>query len=143
MESRMRPLEELKPEILRRAGRANPFEWVRREDVEEVVSWLESTEDDHWAEVWSRMGERYEALGANAMRGVADNLDAALADEARRSAAITAAEDGNDGLASALRLLVRERLTGRPVPVDAAALVQRWKARSALRAAGHSTPWLT
>lgn len=63
MESGMRPLEELKLEILRRAGRANPFEWVKPEDAEEVVGWLESTEDDHWAEVWSRMGERYEALG--------------------------------------------------------------------------------
>ena len=61
------------------------------------------------------------------MRGVADNLDAALADEARRSAAITAGEDGNDALASALRLMVRERLTGRPVPADATALVQRWE----------------
>ena len=63
MESRVRPLEELKPEILRRAGRANPVEWVKPEDAEEVVGWLESTEDDHWAEVWGRMGERYEALG--------------------------------------------------------------------------------
>ena len=70
---------------------------------------------------------RYEALGANAMRGVADNLDAALVDEARRSAAITAGEEGNGALASALRLMVRERLTGRPVPADAAALVQRWE----------------
>ncbi len=63
MKSGMRSLEELKPEILRRAGHTNPFEWVKREDVEEVVSWLESTEDDHWAEVWGRMGQRYEALG--------------------------------------------------------------------------------
>ena len=38
MKSGMRPLEELKPEILRRTGRANPFEWVKREDAEEVVS---------------------------------------------------------------------------------------------------------
>lgn len=40
MESRMRSLEELKPEILRRAGRANPFEWVKPEDAAEVVGWL-------------------------------------------------------------------------------------------------------
>lgn len=63
MESRMRSLDELKPEILRRAGRANPFEWVKPEDAAEVIGWLESTEDDHWAEVWGRMGARYEALG--------------------------------------------------------------------------------
>ncbi len=63
MEPGMRSLEELKPEILRRAGRANPFEWVKPEDAEEVVGWLESTEDDHWAEAWARMGARYEALG--------------------------------------------------------------------------------
>ena len=70
---------------------------------------------------------RYEALGANAMRGVADNLDAALAVEARRSAGIDVGEGGNETLAGALRIMVRERLTGRPVPVEAAALLQRWQ----------------
>lgn len=70
---------------------------------------------------------RYEALGANAMRGVANNLDAALDVEARRSARVDAGDDGNEALASALRLMVRERLTGRPVPAAATALVQRWQ----------------
>lgn len=62
-QSKTRPLEELKLEILRRAGRANPFEWVKKEDVEGVVAGLQSTDGDHWAEQWSRVGARYEALG--------------------------------------------------------------------------------
>lgn len=70
---------------------------------------------------------RYEALGANAMRGVADNLDAALAVEARRSAGIDAGAGGNETLAGVLRIMVRERLTGRPAPAEAAALLQRWQ----------------
>ena len=63
MESQMRPLEELKPEIVRRAGRANPFEFAKKEDAEEVVANLTSTDDDHWAQVWGNIGARYEALG--------------------------------------------------------------------------------
>ncbi len=68
---------------------------------------------------------RYEALGANAMRGVAENLDAALAVDTRRAA--RADSGGSETLAGALRLLVRERLTGRPAPATAAALMQRWE----------------
>ena len=63
MESQMRPLEELKPEIVRRAGRSNPFEFAKKEDAEEVVANLTSTDDDHWAQVWGNIGARYEALG--------------------------------------------------------------------------------
>jgi len=63
MEPQMRPVEELKPEILRRAGGANPFEFTKKKDAEEVVANLTSTEDDHWAEVWGKLGARYEALG--------------------------------------------------------------------------------
>lgn len=63
MESRTRPLDELTPEILRRAGRANPFEFTKREDAEAAVASLTSTDDDHWARVWGSLGARYEELG--------------------------------------------------------------------------------
>jgi esterase FrsA len=58
-----RTLEQVKTEVLRRAGRQNPFEFVRRDDVEEVVRGLDSLDRDHWAQQWCRMGLRHEARG--------------------------------------------------------------------------------
>jgi len=72
---------------------------------------------------------RYEALGARAMAGVAANLEAAVE---RRVAGdpITRAERAGDvPMASALALLLREHLTGQPIPESAAAgvaLVRPW-----------------
>ncbi len=63
MEPKGRSLEELKPELLRRAGKANPLEWVSRKDVEEVVGRLQSLDPDHWGTEWGKIGARYEALG--------------------------------------------------------------------------------
>ena len=58
-----RSFEEVKTEILRRAGKINPFEWVKKEDVEEVVGKLHNLDPDHWGEEWGRMAARYEGLG--------------------------------------------------------------------------------
>jgi esterase FrsA len=55
---------ELKQEILRRAGKVNPFERVKREDVEEVLSRLNSLDADAWGREWGRVAVRYEALAA-------------------------------------------------------------------------------
>jgi fermentation-respiration switch protein FrsA (DUF1100 family) len=63
VESRTRPLEELKTEILRRAGKINPFEGVKKKDVEEVAANLNNTDPDHWAEEWGKLGARYEVIG--------------------------------------------------------------------------------
>jgi len=63
MESRGRTLEETRTEILRRAGRVNPFERVRREDVEEVLGRLRSLDPDPWGVEWGKLGARYESLG--------------------------------------------------------------------------------
>lgn len=63
---------------------------------------------------------RYEALGSNNMSGTRENLDAALA---VRMAAdpITRAQSPDDvPLQGALSLMLRERLTGQPVPPTAA-----------------------
>jgi acetyl esterase/lipase len=65
-----RTLDEVKQEVLRRAGRVSPFEAVRREDVEKIVAGLASLDRDHWAQQWSRVGLDYEARGdALAQRG--------------------------------------------------------------------------
>jgi esterase FrsA len=55
-------LEEIKADILHRAGRINPFERVGREDVEQVVANLNSLEPDLWGSEWEKLGAKYEAL---------------------------------------------------------------------------------
>ncbi|HTM08356.1 MAG TPA: alpha/beta fold hydrolase [Verrucomicrobiae bacterium] len=52
---------ELKQEILRRAGKVNPFERVKREDVEEVLNRLSSLDADAWGREWGRIAARSEA----------------------------------------------------------------------------------
>ncbi|AHB47232.1 cobalt chelatase [Hyphomicrobium nitrativorans NL23] len=70
---------------------------------------------------------RVEAVGANRMHGMAENLDAKCADEYAdgRFDHITDRNDAPIGLA--LSLLVRERLTGRTPPEGARALVDLWR----------------
>src|SRR5690606_14833633 len=55
-----RSLEELKQEILHRAH-GEGWRGVRPEDAERGVAELKSLERDHWAEVWSNIGEEYYA----------------------------------------------------------------------------------
>jgi len=71
---------------------------------------------------------RVEALGAKAMRGVADNLDAALADRCRREGWNQTEDRQTAPLAEAISMLVRERVTGRLSPEDAKGLMQVWRA---------------
>lgn len=56
-------LAEIKADILHRAGRINPFERVKKEDVAGVVQNLTSLDADLWGREWGKLGERYEALG--------------------------------------------------------------------------------
>jgi len=67
--SRERSLDEVKAEFMRRAGRLNPFEDIRREDAERVMNALKSLDKDHWAEEWCKIGLAYEAQ-ADARAGV-------------------------------------------------------------------------
>ncbi|MCC7251144.1 cobaltochelatase subunit CobT [Hyphomicrobium sp.] len=79
---------------------------------------------------------RVEALGANRMSGMADNLAAKCEDEFAhgRFERIT---DRNDApIGSALALLVRERLTGRAPPESARAVVDLWRPHIEERAEG-------
>ena len=55
-----RTLDEVKKEVLRRAGQHSPFEGVRKDDVEKIVGGLTSLDKDHWAERWSAVGLEYE-----------------------------------------------------------------------------------
>jgi len=61
--SRERSLDEVKAEFMRRAGRLNPFEDIRREDAERVLAAIKTLDKDHWAEAWSKLGLDYEQQG--------------------------------------------------------------------------------
>ncbi|HYA28553.1 MAG TPA: hypothetical protein VEI95_07010, partial [Acidobacteriota bacterium] len=56
-------LDEIKRDILQRAGRINPFERVRKPDVERVSKHLTSLDPDLWGREWGKFGAQYEALG--------------------------------------------------------------------------------
>ncbi|AMN38775.1 alpha/beta hydrolase family protein [Rhodoplanes sp. Z2-YC6860] len=61
--SRERTLDEVKAEFMRRAGKLNPFEDIKREDAEKVMAALKNLDKDHWADEWSKIGHAYEAQG--------------------------------------------------------------------------------
>ncbi|WP_062016610.1 cobaltochelatase subunit CobT [Aureimonas sp. AU4] len=70
---------------------------------------------------------RCEAIGANAMVGVADNLAVMLEDKYFRSNLSEVTDRAEAPLEDAVALMVRERLTGRPIPKSAEALVDVWR----------------
>ncbi len=55
--------EEIKADILHRAGRINPFERVKKADVEQVLKNLISLDADLWGREWGKFGAKYEAQG--------------------------------------------------------------------------------
>jgi cobaltochelatase CobT len=72
---------------------------------------------------------RYEALGETAFAGMRDNLAASTAQRMRGDAIARAREADQVPLASALALMLREQLTGQPVPEIArpgVELVREW-----------------
>ena len=70
---------------------------------------------------------RCEALGTRALKGVGDNLDAAL-DRKLDEKGYRRMEDRQDvPIQDIVQLLARERMTGRPVPKSAEKLVDLWR----------------
>ena len=70
---------------------------------------------------------RCQSLGANALRGVAANLTAALTDRLVKQGLPRTEGTRFAALSDALLLLARERLSGEPPPEIAAGLVARWR----------------
>ena len=70
---------------------------------------------------------RVESIGANAMKGVAKNLDAALAQRFKQKGYTKARDRSEAPLAEAVGLMMRERLTGRPVPEAGRAVLEAWR----------------
>ncbi len=71
---------------------------------------------------------RVQALGANAMKGVAANLTSALTDTLERKGAARMQTRAQAPMAEAVALMVRERLTGAAPPANAKAMVDAWRA---------------
>ncbi len=61
--AQVRSLEEVKQEVLRRAGKINPFGHIRPDDAKRIVASLTSLDRDHWAQSWCKVGLDYEAQG--------------------------------------------------------------------------------
>ncbi len=70
---------------------------------------------------------RVEAIGANRMTGVAQNLDAALESHCRSQGFAQLNDRSEAPLAEAVRLMLRQRPTGRQVPSAAGQLVELWQ----------------
>lgn len=70
---------------------------------------------------------RVEAVGANRMRGMAENLDAKCEDEFADGRFENVTNRAEAPIGVALSLLVREYLTGRKPPTSARALVDLWR----------------
>lgn len=79
---------------------------------------------------------RIESLGANAMRGTADNLDAALIARCEREGYTRMGDRQTAPLAPALEFLLRERLTGRALPAEAEGIAALWREEVNNKASG-------
>ncbi len=70
---------------------------------------------------------RVEAMGAEAMPGAASNIDARIAHEARRKGYDQIRDRSDTPLAVAAGYLVRQLATGRPLPAEAANVLDLWR----------------
>ncbi|MGB3503727.1 MAG: cobaltochelatase subunit CobT [Mesorhizobium sp.] len=70
---------------------------------------------------------RVEAIGARAMTGVADNLSVMLEDRYHKANLAGVTERADAPIEEAIALIVREKLTGRPVPKSAEKVVSLWR----------------
>jgi cobaltochelatase CobT len=70
---------------------------------------------------------RVEGLGARDMRGMGDNLDAALVARCRQKGWQRVEDRQAAPMEEAVAMLVRERVTGRPAPIEANGLMALWR----------------
>ena len=70
---------------------------------------------------------RCESLGARAMPGVADNLDARLDADTRRRGFVGLKDQAQAPMAEAAGYLIRQLATGRPLPEGAANVLDLWR----------------
>ncbi|MGX8011693.1 cobaltochelatase subunit CobT [Mesorhizobium sp. ORM8.1] len=70
---------------------------------------------------------RVEAIGSRAMQGVADNIGSMLEDKYAKANLVDVKDKADAPLEEAIALMVREKLTGRPVPRSGERLVDLWR----------------
>ncbi|RVD64879.1 cobaltochelatase subunit CobT [Mesorhizobium sp. M7A.F.Ca.ET.027.03.2.1] len=70
---------------------------------------------------------RVEAIGSRAMQGVADNIGSMLEDKYAKANLVDIKDKADAPIEEALALMVREKLTGRPVPKSGERLVELWR----------------
>ncbi len=70
---------------------------------------------------------RVEAIGARRMQGVGDNIAVMLEDKYSKANLATVTEQADAPIEEAVAMMVRERLTGRPVPKSAERMVDLWR----------------
>lgn len=70
---------------------------------------------------------RVEAIGSRAMQGVADNIGSMLEDKYAKANLVDVKDKADAPLEEALALIVREKLTGRPIPKSGERLVELWR----------------
>ncbi|MBA1141334.1 cobaltochelatase subunit CobT [Mesorhizobium neociceri] len=70
---------------------------------------------------------RVEAIGSRAMQGVADNIGSMLEDKYAKANLVDVKDKADAPIEEALALMVRETLTGRPIPKSGERLVELWR----------------
>ncbi|MCA0011249.1 cobaltochelatase subunit CobT [Mesorhizobium sp. B292B1B] len=70
---------------------------------------------------------RVEAIGSRAMQGVADNIGSMLEDKYAKANLVDVKDKSDAPIEEALALMVREKLTGRPIPKSGERLVELWR----------------
>lgn len=70
---------------------------------------------------------RVEAIGSRAMQGVADNIGSMLEDKYAKANLVDIKDKADAPIEEALALMVREKLTGRPIPKSGERLVALWR----------------
>jgi cobaltochelatase CobT len=70
---------------------------------------------------------RVEAIGSRAMQGVADNIGSMLEDKYAKANLVDVKDKADAPLEEAIALIVREKLTGRPVPKSGERMVELWR----------------
>jgi esterase FrsA len=58
-----RSLDEVKAEVMRRAGKINPFDHIKPDDAASILKSINSLDRDEWAKAWCKVGMEYEARG--------------------------------------------------------------------------------
>lgn len=70
----VRSLEAVKSEVMRRAGKINPFDHIKPDDAKAILGAIKTLDQDEWGTAWCKVGQEYETKGdARAKAGAPSN----------------------------------------------------------------------